>query len=185
MKRPVSSARDLAVAGALTSWVLVTGLSQHPNRAFDRFRKFDRTATAIPNWRFFAPEPAVHDFRVLHRHLDADGTVSAWRETTVLHRRVARQMVWFPDRRRDKAISDICNEVITQLNSTDLDVTRLPSYRLLRDLVGTVLTAETAGGPPPAGFQFLVARNGGYDEDIEPDYLFASPFEKWQPDAAA
>jgi hypothetical protein len=183
MRIPVTAVRDLAVAGALTGWVLVTGLSQHPNRAFDRFRKFDRTATAIPNWRFFAPEPAVHDFRVLHRHLGADGVVTPWRETTVLHRRLARQMVWFPDRRRDKAVSDICNEIITQLNSTDLDVTRLPSYRLLRDLVGTVLAAETAGGPAASGFQFLVARNGGYDESIEPEYLFASPFERCGADA--
>jgi hypothetical protein len=178
-----ASVRDLAVAGALTGWVLVTGLSQHPNRAFDRFRKFDRTATAIPNWRFFAPEPAVHDFRVLHRHLDGTGAVSPWRETTALHRRTAAQVVWFPDRRRDKAISDICNEVITQLNSTDIDVTRLPAYRLLRDLVGMVLTAEAPG--PSVGFQFLVARNGGYDESIEPEYLFASPFERWPADAAA
>jgi hypothetical protein len=186
MRIPAASVRDVAVAGALTSWVLVTGLSQHPNRAFDRFRKFDRTATAIPNWRFFAPEPAVHDFRVLHRHLDGTGAASSWRETTSLHRRTVGQMVWFPDRRRDKAISDICNEVITQLNSTDIDVTRLPAYRLLRDLVGTVLAAEAPGdGPPAVGFQFLVARNGGYDESIEPEYLFASPFERWPADAAA
>jgi hypothetical protein len=184
MRIPSAAVRDVAVAGALTSWVLVTGLSQHPNRAFDRFRKFDRTATAIPNWRFFAPEPAVHDFRVLHRHLDRTGAVSPWRETTSLHRRTAGQMVWFPDRRRDKAISDICNEVITQLNSTDIDVTRLPAYRLLRDLVGTVLAAEAAD-TPSVGFQFLVARNGGYDESIEPEYLFASPFERWPNDAAA
>lgn len=186
MKIPAASVRDVAVAGALTSWVLVTGLSQHPNRAFDRFRKFDRTATAIPNWRFFAPEPAVHDFRVLHRHLAGTGAASPWRETTSLHRRTAGQMLWFPDRRRDKAISDICNEVITQLNSTDIDVTRLPCYRLLRDLVGTVLAAEAPDdGPPAVGFQFLVARNGGYDESIEPEYLFASPFERWPADAAA
>jgi hypothetical protein len=189
MKIPAASVRDVAVAGALTGWVLITGLSQHPNRAFDRFRKFDKTATAIPNWRFFAPEPAVHDFRILHRHMDADGTVSPWRETTTLHRRTAGQMVWFPDRRRDKAISDICNEVITQLNSTDIDVTRLPAYRLLRDLVGLMLAAEAPAdpdaGPASVGFQFLVARNGGYDESIEPEYLFASPFERWPADAAA
>lgn len=177
--------RDVAVAGALTGWILATGLSQHPNRAFDRLRRYDRAGVLLPNWRFFAPEPAVHDFRILHRHLGADGSVSPWRETTTLHRRTARQMLWFPDRRRDKAISDICNEIVTQLGATEVDVTRLAAYRLLRDLVAAVLAAEPQPGGPPAGFQFLVARDAGYDESVEPEYLFASPYERWAADAAA
>ena len=179
------TARSAGVAGSLACWVLVTGLSQHPNRAFDRYRRYDPSGVLLPNWRFFAPEPATHDFRLLHRHLDEDGTVSPWRETTTLHRRKVRQMVWFPDRRRDKAVSDICNEIITQLTATDADVSRLPAYRLLRDLVAGIVAAEFPdGGPEPKGFQFLVARHGGYDESIEPDYLFASPFESWSRAAA-
>jgi hypothetical protein len=176
------TARTAAVAGTLTAWVVATGLSQHPSRAFDRYRRYDPSGVLLPNWRFFAPEPAVHDFRLLHRHLGADGTVSPWRETTTLHRRLARQMFWFPDRRRDKAVSDICNEIITQLTGTDVDVSKLPAYRLLRDLVSGIVAAELT--EPPQGFQFLVARHGGYDESIEPDYLFASPFEPWSRAAA-
>ncbi|GAB2470249.1 hypothetical protein [Jatrophihabitans fulvus] len=181
-------ARDLAVASSLTGWLVVTGLSQHPNRAFDRFRGMDRTGTVIPNWRFFAPEPAMHDFRVLHRHMGEDGDVSAWRETTALQRRRLGQTVWFPDRRRDKAISDICNEIISQLDVVDDRVVELPCYRLLRDLVAGVVADEgrtgTVGGEV-AGFQFLVARSGGYDPDIEPEYLFASPYETWRAHADA
>lgn len=178
--------RDLAVASAVTGWLVATGLSQHPNRAFDRLRAYDRTGTMLPNWRFFAPEPAMHDFRVLHRTVTTEDVVSPWAETNLLARRCARQSVWFPDRRRDKAISDVCNEIISQLNVLDRDVVRLPSYLLLRDFVRhTAAAALPTGAEPPRGFQFVVARAGGYDEEIEPEYLFASPYEQWTARAGA
>jgi hypothetical protein len=179
------AARRVAEAGtalALAGWVVATAVSQHPNRAFDRLRRFDRTGVAIPNWRFFAPEPATHDFRVLHRYLCADGTQTEWQESNVISQRAWRQSFWFPDRRRDKAMSDICNEIIGHLRTPGQDLTVTPAYRILRDFVAARLAA-THTGPDPQGFQFLVVSDCGYDDETEPDYLFASRFEKWQPSA--
>lgn len=174
-------ALELGVAAVLGSWVAVTALSQHPNRTFDRFRRRDPLGVVIPNWRFFAPDPAVHDFRVLHRWLCADGTQTAWREPTVIPGRTWRQAFWFPDRRADKALIDVCGELVTYLQMPGLDLTTTPAYRLLRSFTRSSVAAATADDPagPPRGFQFLVLRHTGHDEEPEPDYLFASRFEAW------
>lgn len=174
--KALGRAADLAICCGLTGWLVATGLSQHPNRAFDRFRKYDRTGAVIPNWRFFAPEPAIHDYRVLHRSLGTDGVQSPWTEATSLNPRRLSQIAYFPDRRRDKAVSDICNELLGYLNTHE-DLRELPAYRLMRDFVMTSLAAQTTG--VLAGFQFLVVRAAGYDDADEPEYLFASAFEKW------
>lgn len=167
---------DLSVTALLAGWVSVTALSQHPNRIFDRFRRHDALGVAIPNWRFFAPEPAVHDFRILYRYLEADGRQTEWVESTAISPRGWRQAVWFPDRRRDKGLIDICNELITHLKVAGLDLTTTPAYRVLRDFVAVTL-ADQHVGPPPRGFQFLVLRHTGHDEEPDPEYMFASRFE--------
>jgi hypothetical protein len=174
---------DLAASAALTGWIAVTALSQHPNRTFDRFRRRDTLGVVIPNWRFFAPEPAIHDFRVLHRYLRADGSQTGWKECTEISPRCWRHAVWFPDRRRDKGMIDACSELILALQVPGLDLTTTPAYRVLRDVVAVSLAASVTG-EPPQGFQFLLLRHTGHDEEPEPEYLFASRFEAL-PDRAA
>lgn len=173
-----SPVAELTVAATLAGWLIATAVSQHPNRAFDRLRRYDSTGIALPNWRFFAPEPAIHDFRVLHRVLGVDGEPSLWAETNVIHPRAWRQSFWFPARRADKAMSDICNELIGHLAVPGQDVTVTPAYRMLRDFVARRLS-EDHDGAPPKGYQFLVVSDCGHDEDEEPRYLFASRFEPW------
>lgn len=166
------------IAATLTTWLVTTALSQHPNRTFDRFRSLDRAGVTIPNWRFFAPEPAKHDFRVLHRYLRHDGSQTEWFESNVISPRAWGQSFFFPERRRDKAMFDVCNELLTQLRMPGVDVTTKPGYRLLRDFVAVRLAA-THQGPDPQGFQFLVVTDPGHDDEDEPTYLFASRFEPW------
>lgn len=175
---PATLARvpDLALRGALVGWLAATALSQHPNRQFDRLRKYDRSGVALPNWRFFAPEPCTHDFRVLHRTLAKDGTQSHWQETYTVAPRRMSHMFWFPERRRDKGMNDICNELVRSLQDPELDLSSTPAYRVLRDYVQVTLAAETDSF---RGFQFLVVADSGYDEDDETHYVFASKFEPW------
>jgi hypothetical protein len=182
--RTVERAGELAFAAGVTGWWVATALSQHPNRAFDRLRRYDRTGIALPNWRFFAPEPATHDFRVLHRYLCQDGTQTPWAESNLISPRAWRQSFWFPSRRRDKAVSDICNELIGHMQVPGLELTTTPAYRILRDFVARRLTLAHQG-PDPQGFQFLVVSDCGHDEEPEPQYLFASRFEPWCARAAA
>ncbi|MGQ0842298.1 hypothetical protein [Actinokineospora sp.] len=169
------------VIAALATWFGATVASQHPLQVFDRFRRYDFTGLAIANWRFFAPEPAQHDFHVLHRVLTAADEQTPWSETTRIPRRRSVQALWFPDRRQDKAMFDVCNELIVHLGQTGTDVTATPAYLVLRDAVE--LAVRTEYPVRPKGFQFVIARGTGYDTDHDPDYLLVSQFVSMQESA--
>ncbi|OZM71979.1 hypothetical protein CFN78_17745 [Amycolatopsis antarctica] len=167
---------ELAVLAGLAGWFGATAASQHPQRIFDRMREFDPTGLIVANWRFFAPEPARHDFHLLHRVQSADGFQGPWEETTTIAPRAAVQTVWFPGRRREKALFDLCNELLVHLGTPGLDITRSPSFALLRDFVDVTVRERHRAGPAPRGFQFLIARHTGHEQDLDPDYLLVSPF---------
>ena len=57
-----------------------------------------------------------------------------------------------------------------------IELPRTVPYELLRNAVELRVRSEPAGGPPPRGFQFLLARHTGPRHEQEPDYLLASPF---------
>ncbi|CRK56202.1 hypothetical protein [Alloactinosynnema sp. L-07] len=170
-----------ALTGALAAWFGVTVLSQHPHQIFDRFRRYDLTGLVIANWRFFAPEPAQHDFHVLHRVLTADGDQTSWSETTRIPRRRLVQALWFPDRRQDKAMFDVCNELIIYLARKDFDITTTAAYQVLRDSVELAVRGEHP--VTPKGFQFVIARATGYDDTPEPEYLLVSQFVSLEEEA--
>ena len=169
-------APELLLSSAVGAWVLATVASQHPHRLFDGLRRFDPTGLLLPNWRFFAPEPAQHDFHVLHRVVTAAGERTDWRETVTITPRSWSQVLFFADRRREKSMFDVANELVTVMARPQADVTRTVAYELLRNRVKVKVLKEFAGLPRPRGFQFLVARHSGHDESQEPDYLLSSPF---------
>lgn len=177
-RRP--GAADVAWAGAcagLGAWFVASILSQHPQRIFDRLRRAEPTGVALPDWRFFAPEPARYDFVVLYRTLRADGTETPWQAVAEPKPRTLRHAVWFPERRLDKAVHDLCDHLTQQLNVFGDDGTGAPAYALLSGMVRRKVD-ESATGDRPRGFQFLIARSSGYDEGEEPRYMYLSRFEK-------
>ena len=176
MRRPDPA--TLALSGALGSWLLATTASQHPHRLFDGLRRYDITGLALPNWRFFAPEPAQHDYHVLHRVKEADGTQSAWRDTYPITPRKWAHVVFFANRRQEKGTFDVANEIIQVLGNPSLDVRRTVPYELLVNRVRRAVEEDYAasGKPRPQGYQFLLARHTGHAGDEEPDYLLSSPF---------
>jgi hypothetical protein len=172
---PRATAWRWAVTVGLAAWFALTAASQHPNRTFDRFRRYDRSGLLIPNWRFFAPEPARHDFQVLHRVLPAEGEETPWQESRDVAPRSWAQAVWFPTHRRDKSIFDTCHELLTYMHGGH-DVLGSPGYQLITDFVEGRVRAEYAGRPQPQGFQWLVVRHTGHDEANDPDLLLVSHF---------
>lgn len=166
------------LSAAVGSWVLATAASQHPHRLFDGLRRFDVTGLILPNWRFFAPEPAKHDFHLLHRVLTADGEQTGWEETTPIAPRRWSQALFFADRRQEKSMFDVANELVTVMAKAHVDVTKTVAFELLRNRVElrVVEAYQAAGKARPRGFQFLLARHTGHDESEEPDYLLSSPF---------
>lgn len=161
----------------------VTLLSQHPNTSFDRLRRLDRLGVFVPNWRFFAPHPATHDFHLLHRTLDVDDQVSPWIDTTEISPRRPTQAVWFPGRRAEKAVFDVASEFVQSLSLSHEQLSRFPSYSaIVAKVRHAVLTTEPDAEQRLQGFQFLVARHGGVDPEARPEYLYLSAFIPMEPD---
>jgi hypothetical protein len=167
-----------ALSVALSAWLLITATNQHPNRAFDWARKYDKSGIGIPNWRFFAPNPAIHDNRVAHRALLADGTTTEWTDTRLIPARSWWNAVWFPHRRRDKGITDMVGTITECLIGRTVPPELTTAYRCLSSLV-----REEVGRQFPAddivGYQFVIGSDAGYDDSEPPEVMFASRFEPW------
>jgi len=179
------------LAGTATLWaaasvLIATALSQHPNRAFDRLRGLDPFGLVLPNWRFFAPIPAMDDYRLLHRVQHADGSEGEWEETIPIAPRTLTQFVWFPDRRREKAVFDMTSELLARIPAGDDAVLGCAAYRTLDGIVRETIgrRSSAASTLEPLGYQFLVARHAGFDERTEPEFLLVSPFVPWNGGAA-
>ncbi|GAA2709334.1 hypothetical protein ACFY2R_01790 [Micromonospora olivasterospora] len=160
----------------LGAWFVASVLSQHPQRVFDKLRRHDPTGTMLPDWRFFAPEPAQHDFVLLVRCLGHDGAESPWESVVEISPRAWTHGFWHPARRMDKAVHDLCDQLTRHLGLLGDDGTSTPAYALMRGVVERHVRAK-AGGPPPKGFQFVIARAAGYDDREEPEYVYLSRFE--------
>ncbi|MFE0928931.1 hypothetical protein ACFW4O_33275 [Streptomyces mutabilis] len=163
-----------AVELVLSSWLVMTLLSQHPNRVFDRLRSFDIVGITLPNWRFFAPFPARHDYHVLYRTLSISGEQSKWEQASSITPRTHSHAAWFPKRREEKGIFDLC--VAMDAAGNLQDPTQSPAYCLLRDFVARRIREKDPVGQHLSGFQFLLVQYSGYETSEQPEYIFASPF---------
>ncbi|MCH0566465.1 MULTISPECIES: hypothetical protein [unclassified Streptomyces] len=168
----------LACGGMLVGTVA----TQHPNQLFNRVQQLDSMAVLFPNWRFFAPTPARHDYQFLYRTLSVDRETSPWRTVEVIVGRRVWQIVWFPGRRAEKAIFDACQEVILILDDGFSVAEHHPAYRMLREFIRNRINQSGAAGIK--GFQFALARAAGYDTSEEPEIVFVSPYVPLRPTPA-
>ncbi|SCK38564.1 hypothetical protein [Streptomyces sp. WMMB 322] len=164
--------------------LLGTLSAQHPNPLFNKAQKLDIFSAMFPNWRFFAPTPAQHDYHILYRTLNHEGETSPWRMVEVIVGRKLPQMFWFPGRRPEKAIFDIVTELITQLDKGFSGMMKLPSYRILCAFLRHRIR-EDGNAEGVKGFQFTLVRATGYEE-TEPEVVFVSPYTRMKgPDETA
>ncbi|MFE7096190.1 hypothetical protein [Streptomyces erythrochromogenes] len=167
------------LAGA--ALLVATVAAQHPNPVFNRLQIKD-TFSLLPNWRFFAPSPAMHDYHFLYRTLSASDETSPWQTVDVIAGRKLRQIAWFPGRRPEKAVFDVCSEILQLMDKGFNNGVQSPPYRLmaahLRGLIGA------AGPADVKGFQFALARDTGFDATEEPSMIFMSPYTPMQTEAA-
>ncbi|MHC0432933.1 hypothetical protein ACX6XY_22565 [Streptomyces sp. O3] len=163
--------------------MLVSTLAtQHPNPMFNRLQLKD-TFSVLPNWRFFAPTPAMHDYHFLYRTLDADGTTSPWQGVDVIEGRKPWQIAWFPTRRPEKAIFDICSEILHVIDKGFAVVTRTSAYRTLTEYLRATINSQHESAGTVKGFQFALARATGYDKSHDPEMVFVSPYTPLDPHA--
>lgn len=162
----------VVIESVLCAWWITTLLSQHAQRQFDRLRRYDRVGLVIPNWRFFAPEPAVHDFHLLYRLRDAEGDVGQWQEAFVVEERQWRHAVWFPARRSEKAVFDVCIDLMGLGTMAPEDRAKAPAHRLIANAIRRRI--RESGCADAQDFQFLLVLYTGYEESGEPEYRFVS-----------
>lgn len=153
--------------------LLGTAFAQHPNPSFNRMQRIDTFSALFPNWRFFAPEPAQHDYHVFYRTLSTEEASSSWSSVNVIAGRKPWQIGWFPDRRQEKALFDICSELLVSLDRGFEEIARLPAYQMLQQFVRKQVIANSQD---VKGFQFTLVRYTGYDESGEPEIIFVSPY---------
>ncbi|MEU6673585.1 hypothetical protein [Streptomyces sp. NPDC046853] len=173
--------------GSLARWagaaaLITTVAAQHPHPAFNRAISKD-VFSQIPNWKFFAPNPAVHDFHYVYRTLDLAGETSEWTEIEMIEPRKVHQAFWFATRRPEKAVFDLCTAILQRATRSGITgIQSNSSYRVLAEFIrGRIREGE----PDPAkvkGFQFGVVRASGHDTTEAPETLFVSPYTPMQPD---
>jgi hypothetical protein len=161
-----------AAIGALGAWYAVTAAAQFPalRRRLDRF---DPSGMLLPSWRFFAPWPAVHDLDLYCRDQLADGTVTPFRDVTIVQARRLQHAVFHSNRRHEKGVFDLCQATLWLAARWPLERLQLtlPYLHLLN-----WVTASCAHHPDAVRTQFLIGRSAAYDSTVEPDFLFASDF---------
>ncbi|WP_019806229.1 hypothetical protein [Saccharomonospora halophila] len=176
--RVLRTAGRWGLYGTLATWYALT-VCQQADRPPALAKRLDPTAMAIPNWRFFAPTPARHDFNVLYRDELADGTRTPWREHEIVAERTLPQMLWHPVRRMEKALFDVASELLKATESVP-DPSRIPltvSYLALLNFA----TNQVPHHPDAVRVQFLIAQSAGHDERVEPRMLFLSDVHDLDP----
>ncbi|MFM9699757.1 hypothetical protein [Streptomyces europaeiscabiei] len=169
------------IAGA--AMLVVTVAGQHPFEPFSRFRSKD-VLSLVPNWRFFAPNPCVHDSHFLYRTVDADGNASPWHDAFSTETRKPQHIVWFPTRRADKGVFDACADILPTLEFGGFEAaSRAPGYRMVTEHLRVLIRSQGPVAGEVRGFQFALARATGYDTRHRPELVFVSPFVPLDPQA--
>lgn len=159
----------------LVAWAGFTVAAQF-NIGRNLLRKIDPTGLLIPDWRFFAPHPAEHEYRLLYRDMGGDEALTSWQEIDLSMRRSALHLVWAPHRRLEKALFDATSELLSVTESTDdLNIIKLStSYLALLNVV-TYQSQREAGTDR---VQFLIMRAAEYEASVIPDPVFLSDFHR-------
>ncbi|WP_410585746.1 hypothetical protein [Amycolatopsis sp. lyj-108] len=163
------------LAAGLLGWFFVTCCAHHPGRRIRWAEALDRRRVLIPDWRFYAPEPMVHDHYILCRDLVGDAATT-WRRLTSYPQRRLSHALWNPDSRAGKAVADAAGRTILAA-AAGVPIAEINSYRLLVNYVcRNVPHAEGA-----VATQFVVLRSAGYDAAEKPRVLIRSPMIELAP----
>lgn len=162
----------ILVYGVFGAWLAASALAQDPTRKFLLTRKLDPTGAFLPDWRFFAPRPAMHDYHLLMRDELPDGTLTPWRDVYQINERKWHHAVWFPGRRAEKVIADAVSGLVSfsQLDRRPEEIQLTLAYLTLLNFV----TNRVDHAPDAVRTQFLIAISAGYEESEDPGMLFLS-----------
>lgn len=162
------------LAAVFGTWFAMSFLSQDPTRKWDKVRKkFDPSGAFVPDFRFFAPNPGVHDYHVLVRDELPDGSTTNWAELGGPHTRKLHHSIWFTGRRAEKVVLDSVSGILEYTN----DKENTPEGVQLTIPYLTILnhvTHQAPHHPDAKRTQFLICSSDGYYEEEEPNMIFLS-----------
>lgn len=163
------------IAAPLILWSAAT-IATQLGRGQRQIRSFDPTGLIIPDWRFFAPFPAEHEYHLLYRDELSDGSTTVWQEINFGQRRTLLHLLWAPHRRGEKGLFDATSELLQVADATDdLAVIKLStSYLALLNVV----TYHVTHAPEARRTQFLVIRAAEYEPSVIPDPMFLSDLHR-------
>lgn len=182
--RGVPNAARKVVAGAvptvLAGWFIASVLCQHPDRNYDKARALDVVGLALPDWRFFAPNPAVEDRHFVYRLASEDRKRhTEWRAVSQIENRRLTQAFWFPGRRMEKALVDVAGLLV--LDRKAKSRAGIEAKKSFETLVKRFVQARVEPDPEYPLYQFMLVRYAGYDHDESPKYEMISRYERLDP----
>lgn len=176
LSMPNSAAGKIArysLYATLGTWFAATVASQDPWRKFEKLRAMDKTSIIIPEWRFFAPRPGMHDNHLLVRDELPDGGFTPWKETCAVVERKWFHFLWYPGRRGEKVITDCVGELQTMQPHILANRDSLQVSTTYLTLLNYIIN-QVPHHPETKGVQFMLANSAGYDKSEKPSILFTS-----------
>jgi hypothetical protein len=165
--------RSVLYAG-LIGWGAISAARQiHPDPGY-LVARLDPLGVYIPNYRFFAPEPAVEDICVIVRDRMADGTLGEWREIDLSRPRRTWHMLVYSIRRIEKGLGDLARHLMRSaavIRDNDRLSTSLAYTTLLN--VATYSVEHDRGA---VQVQFAIGTVAAYEPAVEPQIKFVSNF---------
>lgn len=149
----------------LLGWFVASVVAQIPGALSLRLRSVD-TFGLIPSWSFFAPNPVRTDCHLMYRHVFKSGAVTEWTEAFVWRSPWTR-MIWNPDRRVEKAISDASSALASRKDTNGVQWST--PYLLLLNYVSELPRSSTA-----VAVQFALLGSFGHQRDRNPFVRFVS-----------
>jgi hypothetical protein len=155
----VTVAYAVAVLLALSAWLVLSVLYQLRLGWVVRVKEHDWFGL-IPRWAFFAPRPATSDYRVLYRDRLSDERLTEWREALVCGERGAWSVVWNPQKRKQKAVSDFLRSMTRAFRKNGGDAASLQQNLGYIGLLQ--LASRAAHDPASEATQFAIWQTYGF-----------------------
>jgi hypothetical protein len=150
---------------------------QFKTRLAETIRSFDRLSV-LPSWTFFAPNPMIHDFKIIYllRNKDELEGPQNWIEIDLKLERKWFHMFWNPHKRFSKCVIDIIQSLMETYKKLDENsiLISIPYLSLSTYIEAQIELLQDHS--LKEGFQYAVLRNSGYDQHEKEELLFVSAY---------
>ena len=161
------------VIAVLTAWFVLTLIAQFWTVPWvARLKSYD-LAEVVPGWSFFAPNPGTSDSELLYRDELVDGELGPWRAVRFARASLLRA-VWNPQKRRRKALVDLCSSLLTEAAASPERNAVLIGFPYIAVLSHV---SSFPSGPLSKRRQFILARSFS-ETGKEPEVMFISGWHR-------